>query len=633
MAKIVVIAKVTHHIEEMQKVLTSLSLDIPLLYAPDSERCFELAAAEIDKGAKIIVCSDFLYAKYFESLDAKIIPIYRSPYLFAKCIIQTLEADPCARIVCRSDAHSFTSSILDAVSLLDSKPQVSFANNEDELRPVLRGFASEGRAKMVIAPVWAHATIREYGFTPVNLPFAQDDFRRSLDRALGELARMEEQEKFGELFSTILDLVTAGIICLDSDGTVTGINRIAADTLGIRGNIVGKKCSGIGLDRIYDTAKGADTNEAVETIMELMGVSLKVNILPQLAGDRVNAYVATLSAVDDILSDERKIRRSLNSGGNSAHLRYTDIIGTSPAIVKAKHLAKRFSAADSTILIHGPTGSGKEVFAQSIHNLSSRRDQPFVVINCAALPESLLESVLFGYDKGSFTGAQRDGKRGLFEAAHKGTIFLDEIGEMPLSMQARFLRVIQEREVMRIGSTKPIPIDVRIIAATNRDLRAMVAEKRFREDLYYRISVLVLELPALSERKEDIPLLARWFLSSRGAELGAPDIKISSEAMEFISNLQLDGNIRELNNILERCIILSDRKCITLDTLLLSLEQAQASSVPSPACGSGSSELSELLSALSRANGERKRAAEILGISTSTLWRKMKKYNLFKAAD
>lgn len=200
-------------------------------------------------------------------------------------------------------------------------------------------------------------------------------------------------------------------------------------------------------------------------------------------------------------------------------------------------------------------------------------------------------------------------------------------------MQARFLRVIQEREVMRIGSTKPIPIDVRIIAATNRDLRAMVAEKRFREDLYYRISVLVLELPALSERKEDIPLLARWFLSSRGAELGAPDIKISSEAMEFISNLQLDGNIRELNNILERCIILSDRKCITLDTLLLSLEQAQASSVPSPACGSGSSELSELLSALSRANGERKRAAEILGISTSTLWRKMKKYNLFKAAD
>ena len=260
--------------------------------------------------------------------------------------------------------------------------------------------------------------------------------------------------------------------------------------------------------------------------------------------------------------------------------------------------------------------------------MSSRKDQPFVVINCAALPESLLESILFGYDKGSFTGAQREGKRGLFEAAHKGTIFLDEIGEMPLSMQARFLRVIQEREVMRIGSTKPIPVDVRIIAATNRNLRTMVAEKKFREDLYYRISVLVLELPALSQRREDIPLLAESFLKTRGAELGAPDIVIDDDAVRYIASLELEGNVRELNNILERCIILSDRKRIDMNTVLFSLEQAQ---LQSGSDAEYSSELQRLLDALRQTDGERKMTAELLGISTATLWRKMKKYGLLSS--
>lgn len=628
MAKIVVIAKVAHHIEEMQKVLTSLSLDIPLLYARDSERCFELAASEINKGAKIIICSDFLYSKYFEGLDAKIIPIIRSPYLFAKCIIQTFERDPNAQIVCRSDARSFTSAILDAVSLLDEKPKVNFGNNEDELRPILKAIAEEGKARQIIGPVWSHDIIREYGFLPVTLPFDQEDFRRSLDRALGELARVDEQEQFDNLFSTVLDFVTVGIVCFDQNGKITGVNRIAAELLSLSSDAKGQLCKDIGLEKIYELALVADTSEASEIIVDIMGVTLKVNLLTQAAGGLTRSYVATLSAVDDILSDERKIRRRLNSGDNTAKMRYTDIIGVSPVITKAKHLAKRFSAVDSTILIYGPTGSGKEIFAQSIHNMSSRKDQPFVVINCAALPESLLESILFGYDKGSFTGAQREGKRGLFEAAHKGTIFLDEIGEMPLSMQARFLRVIQEREVMRIGSTKPIPVDVRIIAATNRNLRTMVAEKQFREDLYYRISVLVLELPALSQRREDIPLLAESFLKTRGSELGAPDIVIDEDAVRYIASIELEGNVRELNNILERCIILSDRKRIDMNIVLFSLEQAQ---LQSGSDAEYSSELQRLLDALRQTDGERKMTAELLGISTATLWRKMKKYGLLSS--
>lgn len=628
MSNIVVIAKVPHHIEAMKKVVSELNVDIPLLYAPDSEHCYELATREISAGAKIIICSDYLYANYFETLDAKIIPIYRSPFLFAKRIIEVMAENPEVKIITRSDARSFTSSIQAAVSLLENKPEILYADNLLKLRQILERLRGDGRFYPIIAPVWAHPMLEEYGFPAIALPFAPEDFRHSLDRAMGELALMEEKEKYSELFSTVLDFVKVGVVCFDRDGYVTGINRLAMDTLMIREDITGHSCEAAGLGPLYESAKSIPEDDTAEMIMTLSGVSVKVTIIPQYAAEGVNAYVATLSSVEDILSDERKIRRGLKSNENTARLRYTDIIGKSQAITQAKHLAKRYASADSTILIKGPTGCGKEVFAQSIHNLSSRRDQPFVAINCGALPESLLESILFGYDKGSFTGAQREGKRGLFEAAHKGTIFLDEISEMPLAMQARFLRVIQEREVMRIGSTKPMPVDVRIIAATNRDLRAMVDEKSFRADLYYRISVLVLELPPLSSRREDIPHLARSFLEIRGEELGCPNIQITPEALSHISELPLDGNVRELNNILERCIILSNRRVIDLETVMISLEQTQYRAQKETETANTVSEREQLIIMLEKHGGNRQATADALHISTATLWRKMKKYGL-----
>lgn len=628
MSKIVVIAKVPHHIEEMRKVVSDVDMDIPLLYAPDSEHCYELASREIANGAKIIICSDFLYANYFETLAAKIIPIYRSPFLFAKKIIEVMEGNPNAKIITRSDARSFTAALLEAVSLLNNKPEILYADNHLSLRQILERLKANRQFFPIIAPIWAHPTIEEYGFAAVALPFAQEDFRHSLDRAMVELALMEEKEKYNELFSTVLDFVTVGIVCFDGNGFITGINKIALDTLSVHEDIIGRSCDAVGLASLYAAAKSIPIDDAAEMIMSISDVSVKANILPQYVGGSVNAYVATLSRVDDILSDERKIRRGLKGGENAAKLRYTDIIGTSQEITRAKHLAKRYAAADSTILINGPTGCGKEVFAQSIHNLSDRRNQPFVAINCAALPESLLESILFGYDKGSFTGAQREGKRGLFEAAHKGTIFLDEISEMPLSMQARFLRVIQEREVMRVGSTKPVPVDVRIIAATNRDLRVMVEEKTFRADLYYRISVLVLDLPPLSARREDIPLLARNFLEIRSEELGCPNIQITNDALAYISELQLDGNVRELNNILERCIILSNHRIIDLETVLISLEQTRYHGQKESKATKALSEKENLIIMLEKHEGNRQATANALQISTTTLWRKMKKYGL-----
>lgn len=238
--------------------------------------------------------------------------------------------------------------------------------------------------------------------------------------------------------------------------------------------------------------------------------------------------------------------------GHIAKHYFDDIIHESEVVKRTIDIAKSYSDVDSNILIIGETGTGKEMYSQSIHNHSSRKNKPFVAINCAALPESLLESELFGYAEGAFTGAMKGGKQGIFELAHQGTLFLDEIGEISPSLQSRLLRVLQEREVMRIGDDKVIPVDVRIIAATNKNLLEMVKNNEFREDLYYRLSVLDLHLPSLREYKDDIPLLVHHFV--RSFTKNEP-VQITDEAMERLKQEQWEGNIRQLQNFCELMLV------------------------------------------------------------------------------
>jgi len=289
-----------------------------------------------------------------------------------------------------------------------------------------------------------------------------------------------------------------------------------------------------------------------------------------------------------------------------------------------------------TILIYGQSGSGKEVFAQSIHNESSRRNKPFVVINCAALPESILESILFGYEAVTFTGAKAGGKAGLFELAHGGTVFLDEVSEMPLNTQSRFLRVLQEREVMRIGSDRPMPVDIRVIAATNKDIVKLTNLGDFREDLYFRLNVLKLDIPPLCKRKEDIEQLSKFFINYRSNELGITITQITNQAIAYLSSLDLPGNIRQLDNILERAIVLSSNGIIDqnlIQSVCDPFEEKKESKVmanpqQSYKAGISSFEKEAIEKALSSCNNNRKQTAEKLGISYPTLWRKMKLFEI-----
>jgi len=314
-----------------------------------------------------------------------------------------------------------------------------------------------------------------------------------------------------------------------------------------------------------------------------------------------------------------------------------EILGKSPAIKKVLSLIAKVAPRDSTVLILGESGTGKELVARAIHARSRRRKGPFVPVNCGAIPEELLESELFGYERGAFTGASRS-KPGRFELAHGGTLFLDEVSEMSPKLQVKLLRVLQERVVERLGSEEPRPVDLRIIAATNRDLEKEVAEGRFREDLYFRLNVIPLRLPPLRERREDIPLLAEHFLKKFCEREEVPLKRLSPEALECLKNYSWPGNVRELENLMERLVVLVEEDLIQEEDLpehLRGLSRPPGLiTVDIPPQGLDlrrtllEIEKAFILKALELSGGVRTQAAKLLGLKRTTLVEKMKRLGL-----
>jgi len=318
---------------------------------------------------------------------------------------------------------------------------------------------------------------------------------------------------------------------------------------------------------------------------------------------------------------------------------FNQIIGQSPKMLAIYELMEKVAPTKTNILITGESGTGKELVAKAIHFNSPRKEQAFVTLNCGAIPENLLESELFGHMKGAFTGAMYN-KRGLFEVADGGSILLDEIGELPLSMQVKLLRVIQDKEFTRVGGTEPIKVDVRIISASNKDLEVAVREKKFREDLYYRLNVIQIKLPLLRERKEDIPLLAEHFFEKYIQELGKDIRKISPVAMKLLVNYDYPGNVRELQNVIERAIALETSNTLTVDNLESYMDEQRGikrideTLFDIPVEGIdlekvvGDLERNLLIKALERAKGVKKKAAELLNINFRSIRYRLEKYGI-----
>lgn len=426
---------------------------------------------------------------------------------------------------------------------------------------------------------------------------------------------------------TILDSINEGVFTVDLDWRITGFNRAAERITQVsRREALGRQCCDVFRASICENAcalrrtmsSGRPVPNATAHIVRRNGERIPIRISTALLKDDEGRTIGGVETFQDLSSIEQ-LQKELRS-------RYTfeDIIGHSAPMRKLFEILPQIAESSSTVLIEGPSGTGKELFARAIHSLSPRRKKPFVAVNCAALPDTLLESELFGHKAGAFTDARRD-KPGRFALANGGTIFLDEVGDISPAMQIRLLRVIQERVIEPLGSVEPMKVDVRIVAATNQDLSRLVREGRFRDDLYYRIRVITLTLPSLSQRREDIPLLVDHLLAKFNRLQGKEIEGVSSEVMARLMEYDYPGNVRELENIIEQAFVLCRGRVIELHHLPPELRPSGSTGLEgnNPMSLQAMEKLM-ISEALRRNKGNRGKAAGQLGINPSTLYRKIK---------
>lgn len=451
---------------------------------------------------------------------------------------------------------------------------------------------------------------------------------RRINRATKEELTRAQQ------ITTMADFVHDGIIAIDANENITIYNKTAERIFGVAYNkAINKKIEEVVPNTMLPYV--LKTGEVqIGEIQNVRDIKISTNRAPINVNGEITGAVATFQEITELQNIEQKIRRSLDERGFIAKYKFSDIIHVSDEMKKCIEIAKEYSKYDTPIHICGESGVGKELLCQSIHNNSSRCGGPFVAVNCAAIPPTLIESEFFGYEEGSFTGAKRKGKPGVFELAHNGTLFLDEISEIPKELQGRLLRVLQEKQVMRLGGDKVIPIDVKIITASNKYLKKMVEEGGFRKDLYFRINVLSLRIPPLEKRKEDIIVLADHFIRKYSRAYNKKNLEINDEVRELLFKRTYEGNIRELENLMERCVIQSSFHCLRegMEQSLskrVSLPQLEGTDFLEAAAtmDMGLKELEDFyIKMIYSKSGENvNKTCEILKINRTTLWRKLNK--------
>jgi len=505
---------------------------------------------------------------------------------------------------------------------------------------------------------------RECGIKGIEIETSDEVIQTSMESARSVARAQRQERETAELYRCVLDSISEGIIAVDQEGHITTANKQARKLL----KVETKNIDGEPIHRfIPEASLFRALNQQTPIYDKLERVDKKLfifNHIPVIMGNETVGGVTTFSDTTKIMQTENKVRRNATRGLKAKYL-LKDLKYCSEKMQRVIQTATRYAATDSTLLICGETGTGKELLTQGIHNLSKRRQGPFVSINCAALPEQLLESELFGHEDGAFTGSKKGGRPGQFEMAHRGTILLDEISATTEIVQTRLLRIIQEREVMRIGGTRLIPIDVRVIANTNKDLAKEAQAGRFREDLFFRLNVLQITIVPLRERQEDIPLLAQEFICTKSAWYHLTPVVIPETVNKALMKYAWPGNVRQMKHFIERLVLLcngrfSDRIFQEIYSELIrynpicdadgpggQTKQEPPILIPplvDPIEKEGEttplllkermrrinleSEAEIIRNALEKAHYNRGKTAQLLGISRATLWKKMKALGL-----
>ncbi|MBK5502787.1 sigma 54-interacting transcriptional regulator [Peribacillus sp. TH14] len=497
----------------------------------------------------------------------------------------------------------------------------------DELVKQIKWAKEMGMEVVVGGGIRAHEIVQNHGMKSMNIITSDRTIKRALILAsqVGQDRILIKKET--ERLKAVINVTDEGILFLSKDGQIETFNPAAERIFGIKESFVtGKRIEEIRTPLLLNLLqqKKIYTDNGSFRLQNII-----INYEPLIVGlDRIGTVIICRE-ISKIQKLESEIRRELHSKGLIARFTLEDIRHKSEQMELAIKLAKEYAVTNSTVLIIGESGTGKELMAQGIHNASNRKDGPFVAVNCAALPENLIESELFGYAAGAFTGANKGGKQGFFELAHGGTIFLDEIGEIPDFIQTRLLRVLQEKEVMRIGGDRVIPVDIRVVAATNRNLWDLVKEGKFRSDLYFRLNVLHMGLPPLRHRMEDIPILVDFFLQKMGSKLCFEDF--SGNLKNFFLTYSWPGNIRHLENIVER-IQLGVQKFKGEDAFINDIlsetedddRQLNQNEVIMVQFGTMEEIEKQVINKMMELNNQNKTVvAEKLGISRTTLWKKL----------
>ncbi|PLR84418.1 sigma-54-dependent Fis family transcriptional regulator [Bacillus canaveralius] len=442
-----------------------------------------------------------------------------------------------------------------------------------------------------------------------------------------------------DIIETIIENAFGSLVVVDRDGKIIYMNRKYCEFLEVdRDEVIGRHVTNvIENSRMHIVAETG--KEEIADLQYIRGNYMIANRVPIFSNGEVIGAFGTVffqdtyewmqmnSHVKSLLTKIHSYIQEIDSG-----VKYSldDILGESEQIRSLKEKVKMIASSDISVLIRGESGTGKELFAHSIHRLSARSHKPFVKMNCAAIPEQLLESELFGYEEGAFTGAKKGGKKGKFQLADGGTLFLDEIGDMPGNMQVKLLRTLQEQEIEPVGSTKPLSVDVRIIAATNRPLEKMLGEKRFRDDLFYRINVIPFMIPPLRERMDDLPGLTDFFIKKITRKSGKRITGIDARVVRLLNSYSWPGNIRELENVIEASVYLSNSETITMEALPDYITNSSVYPL-------GEKKLKEILEdteklvleqSLAKYQQDKLLAAKALGISKSTFYEKLHKYRL-----